>query len=189
MKLHHSQNILKMKRSHGLTINQNPLLSLKPTNNWNPLNQHSTLKMSHGMIADKPSHPHQKALEVDQSGVPDCAKKFNPQIITSLSPGRAPAPKGGSNVTEHWIRSQTCHTNLLIVYSLYIPISVYPNHSCIFRNCTPAFLSSALFKLHILQLYQSYFLIQESHYSNVLNNHPNSDDTNHPHLDANVSIT
>ena len=29
---------------------------------------------------------------------PDCAKKFNPQTITSLSPGRAPAPKGGSNV-------------------------------------------------------------------------------------------
>ena len=57
-----------------------------------------------------------------------------------------------------------CHTNLLIVYSLYISISVYPTHSCIFRNCTPAFLSFALFKLHILQLYQSYFLIQESHY-------------------------
>ena len=67
-------------------------------------------------------------------------------------------------VKEHWICSQTCHTNLLIVYSLYISISVYPTHSCIFRNCTPAFLSFALFKLHILQLYQSYFLIQESHY-------------------------
>ena len=100
MRLHHSQNILKMKRSCGLTINQNPLLSLKPTNNWNPLNQHSTLKMSHSMTANKPSHPHQKALEVDQSGVPDCTKKFNPQTITSLSSGRAPAPKGGSNVTN-----------------------------------------------------------------------------------------
>ena len=155
MRLHHSQNILKMKRSHGLTINQNPLLSSKPTNNWNPLNQHSTLKMSHGMIADKPSHPHQKALEVDQSGVPDCAKKFNPQIITSLSPGRAPAPKGGSNVTEHWICSQTCHTNLLIVYSLYISsvftlltavfsetvhLHFFHLHylSCIFSNCIRA---------------------------------------------------
>ena len=143
MRLHHSQNILKMKRSRGLTINQNPLLWL---NNWNPL--------SHSMTANKPSHPHQKALEVDQSGVPDCAKKFNPQTITSLSPGRAPAPKGGSNVTN------TGYVHRLVTLIANCVQLVY-FHQC--WNCTPVFLSFALFKLHILQLYQSYFLIQESH--------------------------
>ena len=87
-------------------------------------------------------------------------------VISSLN-NACPYPEPALthlSVTEHWICSQTCHTNLLIVYSLYLSISVYPIHSCIFRNCTPAFLSFALFKLHILQLYQSYFLIQESHY-------------------------
>ena len=70
---------------------------------------------------------HQKALEVDQSGVPDCAKKFNPQTITSLSPGRASAPKGGSN--------SNCVQ--LVYFHQCLPYS--------HRNCTPAF-----FHLHYL---------------------------------------
>ena len=67
-----------MKRRRGITINQNPLLSLKLMNHWNPLNQHPTLKMSNSRTANKPSHPNQKALEVDQFGVPDCAKEVQP---------------------------------------------------------------------------------------------------------------
>ena len=95
--------------------------------------------------ANTPSHSHQKTLEVDQFGGPDCAETFNPQTTTR----RALAPKGGNNVTNN------LHTNLLIVYNLYIPIitAVFPETvHCIsfclhYLNCT------------FFNLYQSYLLI------------------------------
>ena len=54
---------------------------------------------------------------------------------------------------------------LLTVYGLYIP-SVFTQLTAVFPETVYLhFFLFALFKLHILQLYQSYFLIQESHYT------------------------
>lgn len=79
------------KRSHELTIKWNPPLSWKLMSHQSSLNQHPTLRKRR---ANKPSLPNWRTLEVDQFGVPDCGKEYNPQTTTSLSL----APKAGSNV-------------------------------------------------------------------------------------------
>ena len=119
---------------------------------------------SRRVTAGQPTNHHSltgKALEVDQFGVPYCGKNFNPQTTTSLSPRWTPVTN-----SEHVYR--TCPIDLPIVYSLYIP-SVFTLLTAVYPETVhQLFFLFALLKLCVLQLYQSYFLIQETHYTSYL---------------------
>ena len=62
---------------------------LETDDHWSPLNQqHPTLRNgSYGWTANKPSLPNWRTLEVDQFGVPDSGKEFNPRLLPVSAQG------------------------------------------------------------------------------------------------------